>query len=87
MRWPISGVDSLVLGTPGECAHLRQGGYALWNASVEWTSPREHWELALRGENLGNRAHRTSGFAYPFGIVTGYYGRPRNWSLTLAYAF
>ncbi len=75
--WPTTDLQPL----------LRQGGYALWNASVEWTSPREHWELALRGENLGNRAHRTSGFAYPFGIVTGYYGRPRNWSLTLAYAF
>ncbi|RZA19364.1 MAG: TonB-dependent receptor [Lysobacteraceae bacterium] len=66
---------------------LRQGGYALWNASLAWTSPQQRWELALRGDNLGNRAYRNAGFAYPFGIVTGYYGPPRTYALTLGYSF
>jgi len=66
---------------------LRQGGYALWNASLGWVSPQQRWELTLRGDNLGDRAYRNSGFAYPFGIVTGYYGPPRTWSMTLARSF
>ena len=44
-------------------------------------------ELTLRADNLGDRAYRTSGFAYPFGIVTGYYGPPRTCALTARYAF
>jgi iron complex outermembrane receptor protein len=66
---------------------LRQGGYALWNASLAWISPQQQWELTLRGDNLGDRAYRNSGFAYPFGLVTGYYGPPRTYALTLAYSF
>lgn len=66
---------------------LRQGGYAVWNASLAWTSPQQAWEVTLRGDNLGDRAYRTSGFHYPFGIVTGYYGPPRTYALTLAYSF
>ena len=68
---------------------LRQGGYALWNASLAWTSPHQHWDVVLRGDNLGDRSYRNIGFAYPpqLGIVTGYYGPPRTWSLTLAHAF
>ena len=66
---------------------LRQGGYALWNASLGWVSPQQRWELTLRGDNLGDRAYRNSGFAYPFGIVTAYYGPPRTYSLTLARSF
>jgi iron complex outermembrane receptor protein len=66
---------------------LRQGGYALWNASLGWTSPGQRWDVTLRGDNLGDTAYRTAGFAYPFGIVTGYYGPPRTYALTVAYAF
>ena len=68
---------------------LRQGGYALWNASLAWTSPQQHWNVVLRGDNLGDRSYRNIGFAYPpqLGIVTGYYGPPRTWSLTLTHAF
>ncbi len=66
---------------------LRQGGYALWNASLAWSSPRQRWDVTLRADNLADRAYRTSGFAYPFGIVTGYYGPPRALSLTVARAF
>ena len=68
---------------------LRQAGYALWNASLAWTSPHQHWDVVLRGDNLGDRSYRNIGFAYPpqLGIVTGYYGPPRTWSLTLTHAF
>jgi len=66
---------------------LRQGGYSLWNASLAWTSPGQRWEVTLRGENLTDRAYRIAGFAYPFGVVTGYYGAPRTYSMTVSRAF
>ena len=75
--WPTTDLSPL----------LRQGGYALWNASLAWVSPQQRWGLALRGDNLGDRAYRYAGFAYPFGIATGYYGPPRTWSLVVDYSF
>lgn len=75
--WPTTDLNPL----------LRQAGYALWNASLAWTSPQQRWDLTLRGDNLGNRAYRTTGFAYPFGIVTGYYGPPRTYALTVTRSF
>jgi len=67
---------------------LLQGGYSLWNASLAWTSPQRRWEVALRVDNLGDTAYRTTGFAYPNnGVVIGYYGPPRTYSMTLGYSF
>jgi iron complex outermembrane receptor protein len=66
---------------------LVQPGYAVWNASLSWRSPDQRWELTLRAANLGDTRYLTSGFTYPFGITTGYYGPPRTHSLTLAYSF
>ena len=79
--------QSTVRPTTDTTALLVQPGYALWNASVSWTSPDERWEVALRGDNLGDTSYLTSGFNYPFGITTGYYGPPRTYSLALAYSF
>ena len=66
---------------------LVQDGYALWNASLAWTSPERRWDLALRVDNLGDTAYRTSGFAYATGMVIGYYGPPRTYWMSLAYSF
>ena len=66
---------------------LRQGGYAVWNASLAWTSPQRRWELALRVDNIGDTAYRTTGFAYQTGVVIGYYGPPRSYAMTMAYSF
>ena len=66
---------------------LRQGGYAVWNASLAWTSPQRRWELALRVDNIGDTAYRTTGFAYQTGVVIGYYGPPRSYAMTLGWSF
>ena len=79
--------QSTVRPTTDTTALLVQPGYALWNASLSWTSPDERWEVALHGDNLGDTRYLTSGFDYPFGITTGYYGPPRTYSLALAYSF
>jgi iron complex outermembrane receptor protein len=67
---------------------LVQPGYTLWNASLAWDLPDGRWQVALRGDNLGDTRYLTGGFTYQtFGITTGYYGPPRTYSLTLAYSF
>jgi iron complex outermembrane receptor protein len=66
---------------------LVQRGYALWNASLSWAWPDGRWQATLRGDNLGDASYLTSGFTYPFGITTGYYGPPRTYSLALEYSF
>jgi iron complex outermembrane receptor protein len=71
---------------PGEA--LAQPGYALWNASLAWRSPRRDWEVALVGRNLGNTSYRVSGFSLPpYGVLAGYYGPPRTLSLTASCFF
>ncbi|HRN61622.1 MAG TPA: TonB-dependent receptor [Luteimonas sp.] len=67
---------------------LLQGGYSLWNASLAWTSPQRRWDLALRVDNLADTGYRTTAFAYANnGVVIGYYGPPRTYSMTLGYSF
>jgi iron complex outermembrane receptor protein len=79
--------QSEVRPTTDLTALLVQRGYALWNASVSWDLPDGRWQVALRGDNLGDTHYLTGGFDYAFGITTGYYGPPRTYSLTLAYSF
>jgi len=68
---------------------IAQAGYTLWNASLTWHSPQERWQLALIGQNLGNKAYRTTGFDFPppLNIRTGFYGAPRTVSVSMTYSF
>jgi iron complex outermembrane receptor protein len=80
--------QSKVYPTPDLDEAIAQDGYALWNASLAWRSPRETWQVALRGQNLTNKEYRVTGASLPFlGIVTGFYGPPRTVSLSLTYYF
>jgi iron complex outermembrane receptor protein len=79
--------QSEVRPTTDVSALLLQPGYALWNASLTWDLPGGRWQATARGDNLGDTRYLTGGFTYGFGITTGYYGPPRTYSLTLAYAF
>lgn len=69
---------------------IEQEGYALWNTSLTWRSPREQWQVALMGQNLTNREYLTTGFssqADGIGFLTGFYGPPRTVSLSVTYLF
>ena len=68
---------------------IAQAGYTLWNASLTWHSPQQRWQLALVGQNLGDKAYRTTGFDFPppLSIRTGFYGAPRTVALSLSYYF
>ena len=63
---------------------LAQDGYTLWNASLAYGSPQKNWQLALSGQNLSNKAYRTSGNSSP---LIGYYGPPRTFALSLSWFF
>ena len=68
---------------------IAQTGYTLWNASLTWHSPQERWQVALIGQNLGDKAYRTTGFDFPppLSIRNGFYGAPRTVSLSMTYYF
>jgi len=63
---------------------LAQDGYTLWNASLTYRPPHGDWQLALFGQNLGDKAYRTSGNTDP---LIGYYGPPRTVWLSLSLSF
>jgi len=66
---------------------IRQPGYGLLNAGVIWKSGGP-WTLSLQGSNLADEEYRTTGYNIPvLGILTGFYGAPRQYSLSVRYDF
>ncbi|GMU44044.1 MAG: TonB-dependent receptor [Lysobacterales bacterium] len=66
---------------------IAQDGYGLWNASVIW-QVNDAWKVALEGNNLADEEYRTTGYNIgALGILTGFYGPPRQISLTASYEF
>lgn len=43
---------------------LDQKGYALWDASLVWTSDDDRWTLGVHGKNLANKKYITSGYQF-----------------------
>lgn len=78
VRDPITGVLT---------APITQEGYGLVNAGVIW-KPNAPWTVSLQGTNLADKAYRTTGYVIPaLGVRTGFYGPPRQISLTARYDF
>ncbi|GAB3331439.1 TonB-dependent receptor [Marilutibacter aestuarii] len=66
---------------------IRQDGYGLLNAGVIWRA-NDTWSLSLQGKNLLDEEYRTTGYNIPvLGVLTGFYGPPREVSLTARYDF
>ena len=66
---------------------IKQPGYGLVSAGVIWQTSGA-WRFALEGANLADKAYRTTGYNIPaLGILTGFYGAPRTYSLTATYDF
>lgn len=69
---------------------LRQESYTLVDAFAALELGDGAWRIALGGRNLTDERYLVSGLdasSPPFGIVTGFYGDPRTWSLTLTSRF
>ncbi|SDD79510.1 TonB-dependent receptor [Aquimonas voraii] len=66
---------------------IKQPGYGLVSAGLIWQTAGA-WRFALEGANLADKEYRTTGYNIgALGILTGFYGAPRTYSLTATYDF
>ena len=66
---------------------IRQDGYGLVNAGVTWKLD-DAWTFSLQGTNLADKEYRTTGYNIPaVGTLIGFYGPPRQYSLSVRYDF
>ncbi|HHA2817631.1 TPA: TonB-dependent receptor [Stenotrophomonas maltophilia] len=66
---------------------IRQDGYGLVNAGVIWRLD-DVWTFSLQGTNLADKEYRTTGYNIPaVGTLIGFYGPPRQYSLSVRYDF
>ena len=67
---------------------LKQGGYALFNAHLDWTSADGRWNAALWGRNLGQKFYTTAGIDLSgFGFDYKQWGTPRTYGVTIGTSF
>jgi len=77
-----------VIPTTDLSIDITQPAYTLWNAGLIWRAQGSPWSLALQGSNLTDKAYRTTGYNIPaLGILTGFYGAPRQYQLSATYAW
>ncbi|HJQ17189.1 MAG TPA: TonB-dependent receptor [Allosphingosinicella sp.] len=62
---------------------LKQGNYAMLNATLNWKSPDEHYRVSIWGRNLTNRAILSKFEASPTGAI-GTFKPPRTYGITLS---
>ena len=67
---------------------ITQDGYGLINAGVIW-KPNSTWTLSLQGSNLADEEYLTTGYSLnaALGVFTGFYGPPRQYTLSARYDF
>ena len=67
---------------------ITQDGYGLVNAGVIWNTGG-NWSFSLQGSNLTDKEYRTTGcnLNAALGVITGFYGPPRQYSLSARYDF
>ncbi|RPE81436.1 TonB-dependent receptor [Vulcaniibacterium tengchongense] len=67
---------------------ITQDGYGLVNAGVTWRSGGP-WSVSLQGTNLADEEYRTTGYnlVSSLGVLTGFYGPPRQYTLSVRYDF
>ena len=67
---------------------ITQEGYGLINAGVIWRSGGP-WTVSLQGSNLADKEYRTTGYNInaALGVLTGFYGAPRQYAMTVRYDF
>lgn len=70
-------------------ASLIQDGYALVNARITYVNQDADWEVAAFVTNLTDKAYLGGGISAQssFGHTEGYYGRPREWGLSVRKRF
>jgi iron complex outermembrane recepter protein len=73
--------------THARTAPITQDGYGLLNAGVIWKTGGP-WTVSLQGTNLADKEYKTTGYVIPsLGVRTGFYGAPRQYTLSVRYSF
>jgi len=96
-RWPVwqgnlaaragYSYQSKVYPTTDLSEAIAQKGYGVLNAGLIWRGDSP-WTVSLQGSNLTDKHYRTTGYNIAaLGILTGFYGAPRTYTLSLGYAF
>lgn len=76
-----------VIPTTDLSQDIKQPAYGVLNAGIIWRTGGS-WSFALQGTNLLDEEYRTTGYNIPaLGILTGFYGPPRQVSVTARYDF
>ncbi|HEU0097659.1 MAG TPA: TonB-dependent receptor [Allosphingosinicella sp.] len=70
---------------------LDENGYALFDASLVWTSENERFQLGAHARNITDERYRVGGYVFP-GALTGnsliaFYGPPRTFTVSAAIKF
>ena len=70
---------------------IDQESYRLVDASLVWTRNDGKLRAALHGKNLTDRHYKTAGYLFPTlgneGVLTAFYGNPRQVAATVEYRF
>jgi iron complex outermembrane receptor protein len=80
---------------------LDQDAFALWDASIVWTSEDSNFQIGLHGKNLTDKEYIVAGYNFVApngaggfvptlgteGTLTGFFGNPLTVTLTAAYKF
>ena len=79
VRDPVTGATATPIG---------QDGYGLINAGAIWKL-NNAWSFSLQGTNLADEEYLTTGYnlVSSLGVLTGFYGPPRQYTLTARYDF
>lgn len=66
-----------------------ENGYALSNARISFTTLDSRWDFAAYGRNIFDEAYRSHAQSLEdsLGVVTAFPGRPREYGVTVRYAF
>ncbi|KFN44716.1 TonB-dependent receptor [Arenimonas oryziterrae] len=66
---------------------IHQDGYGLLSAGIQWKTATP-WSFSLQGSNLRDKQYLTTGYVIPStGVRTGFYGNPRQVTLSARYEF
>ncbi len=68
------------------CSCDQDDSYTLWDASANWYSADEHWNISLYLKNIEDKEYKTGGYNLGSGELA-FYGPPRTWTLGVSYQF
>jgi len=83
---PFLGTGDFGFGIPNPAQY--QPAYSLFNASIRWDGPNQHWSVTAGVDNIGDKHFRTFGnYQDTFGFTSEIFDRGRQWYVSASYEF